>query len=124
MGFLELSANRFCGVKLDRDKGMIVHTRTGRLSYKRTQITLAGAHATIELAGQIDRRDSTRLLSRAKQEGGASRKLYLNIEGSDAATVAEVPPWREGEARQFAARLNTAAKQAMTEKEKGQAAPG
>ena len=45
---------------------------------------------------------------RKKKDG---RELFLTVEGDDFAFVVEFDPKRQAEARQFAAKINTAAKQ-------------
>jgi hypothetical protein len=76
-----------------------------------------GARATVETSGQLDKRiTATRLIAfnvfafglRKKKDG---RELFLTVEGDDFAFVVEFDPKRQAEARQFAAKINTAAKQ-------------
>jgi len=71
----------------------------------------------VETSGQLDKRiTATRLIAfnvfafglRKKKDG---RELFLTVEGDDFAFVVEFDPKRQAEARQFAAKINTAAKQ-------------
>jgi hypothetical protein len=76
-----------------------------------------GAQATVETSGQLEKRVTvTRLVTlnilafglRKKKD---SRQLFLTVEGEDFAFVVEVDPKRERQAREFAAKINTAARQ-------------
>ena len=77
-----------------------------------------GAHATVETSGQLDKRiTATRLVLTGPLAFGLrkkkdTRELFLTVEGDDFAFVVEVDPKKQAEARQFAAKINTAAKTA------------
>jgi hypothetical protein len=77
---------------------------------------LAGARATVETAGDIDRRiTATRLILTGPFAFGLRKKkdkreLYLTVEGGDFAFVVEVNPKKGADARKFAAMVNVAAK--------------
>lgn len=102
--------DRFAGVGIDRKNGVV--TQGGE------SVLLAGARATVETSGQIDKRvTATRFiltgpLAFAIRKKKDNRQLYLTVEGEAGVLFAEVRPQREKDARKFAARLNSAAKQA------------
>ncbi|MFE0021894.1 hypothetical protein [Amycolatopsis sp. NPDC059021] len=87
----------------------------GQVTYKGQAVALAGARATVETAGQIERRvTATRLvalglLAFAAKKKRDSRELYLSVESSDGMLVAAIDPAKGEAARQFAARINTRA---------------
>ncbi len=99
--------DRFGGVKIK--DGMVIH-RQGRGP-------VAGARATVDTAGDIDRRiTASRLLLTGPFAFGLrkkkdNRELYLTVEGEGFAFVEEVDPKKGKQARAFAARLNTLAQQ-------------
>ena len=72
----------------------------------------AGAHATVETAGQMTQRFTVTRLAAFGPFGLAlpkrkdRRTLFVTIEGDGWAGVAEVGPKREADARRFAALLN------------------
>lgn len=88
----------------------------GRVAYKGQTVALAGVTASVETAGQIERRVTvTRLatigfwalLAKKRKD---NRELYLLVDGADGAFVASVNPKQGEKARAFAARLNTLGK--------------
>lgn len=74
----------------------------------------AGARATVESSGQLERRvTATRLILTGPLAFGLrkkkdSRQLFLTVEGDGFAFVVEVDPKRERQAREFAAKINAA----------------
>lgn len=97
-------ADKFAGVTLDRE--MIKH--------KSGTWPVAGAKATVDSAGEIDRRiTATRVILtgglglfwRKKKDG---RELYLMVEGPGYAFVEKVDPDKGQKAREFAAKINAA----------------
>jgi hypothetical protein len=100
--------DRFGGIRIDHEHGTV---RQGDQT-----IPLAGAHATVETSGQIDKRVTmtrfilTGLLAFAIRKKKDDRQLYVTVEGDTGMLLAKVHPRREKEARQFCARLNTAAR--------------
>lgn len=102
-------ANNFGQVRLYG--GKVFNEKTGEGGW------VKGAHANVETSGQLDKRvTATRLVLTGPLAFGLrkkkdSRQLFLTIEGDDFAFVVEVDPKKQAEARQFAARVNTAARQ-------------
>lgn len=100
----------------DRFGGVVI--RGDRVEHKGKSLPLAGAHATVDSAGEIDKRiTATRLVltgpfALAFRKKKDKRELYLMIEGDGDAFVVEVDPKKGAEARKFAAKLNTAASRA------------
>jgi predicted nucleic acid-binding Zn-ribbon protein len=74
------------------------------------------AHATVETSGEIEKRiTATRILATgvfalALRKKKDNRELFLTVEGEGFAFVVEVDPKKQAEARQFAAKINTAAR--------------
>lgn len=100
------------------DKFAGVAIKGDQITYKRESMPLAGAHATVDTAGSIDRRlSATRvvltgglgLFWKKKQD---NREVYLLIEGEGNAFVVKVDPDDGEAARKFAAKINVAAKAA------------
>jgi Short C-terminal domain len=108
----EQQANRFTTVQIT-DEGQVVNRRT------KESVPLSGARATVETAGQLDKRvTATRLmltgpLALGLRKKKDNRKLFLTIEGEGAGFVVEVHPNLERKARQFATRINAAASSPM-----------
>jgi hypothetical protein len=101
MGILSTS---FEGVTLGRDS----------IRYKRTGGPVAGAIARVEAAADIEKRiTATRLLAVGvfafawKKKSGS---IYLTVEGDGFEFVVEVPVKKEADARQFASKINNAAR--------------
>jgi len=97
-------ARAFKGLKIDGDQ----------ISYQGEGGPLAGARATVESEGDIDRRiTATRLIltgpfalgMRKKRD---TRQLYLTVEGVGFGFVVEVHPSKSLEARRLAAQINAA----------------
>lgn len=74
---------------------------------------IAGAHAIVDTAGEIDKRfTATRLLltgpfALAWRKKKDKRELYIAVEGDGFAFVEEVDPKKGAEARKFAAKINS-----------------
>lgn len=87
----------------------------GRVSSPQGGGSVAGAHATVDTAGQLSRRmTATRLvltgpLALAWRKKKDDREVYLLIEGQGWAISAPVDPKRGAQARDFAAKINAAA---------------
>lgn len=100
-------ANTFGTVRIS--SGRVFDTKTGEGG------PVAGARATVETSGQLEKRvTATRLiltgpLAFGLRKKNDSRKLFLTVEGEGFAFVVEVDPKRERQAREFAAKINTAA---------------
>lgn len=98
-------AEKFAGVTI----------KNGQISYKRESGPLAGARATVDTAGEIDKRiTATRLVltgpfAFAFRKKKDRRELYLTIEGHGFGWVIEVDPKQQMDARKFATKLNTLA---------------
>ena len=93
-----------------------VYVSDGRVHHKDRSVALAGAQAVIETAGQIERRGGAFVGT-----GGVGvvlsgkrdwRELYLVVIGTDGEFVVHLDPDKQAKAREFAARINTLAKQA------------
>lgn len=101
--------------------GHTVAVRNGEIIHGRKRYPLAGARATVDTAGAIDRRvTATRLILTGPFAFGLrkkkdSRELFLMVEGDGFAFVVELDPKRQKEARAFAAKLNAAAGRVMDE---------
>jgi hypothetical protein len=99
----------------ERFEGVVFSARKNGVSYKRTRGPLAGAHATVETAGTIDRRlSATRIVMTAGlglfwKKKVDKRELYLVVEGDGFGFVVELDPDNGKKARAFAADLNAAA---------------
>lgn len=82
--------------------------------------SVRGVVATVETAGDIDRRiTATRLVlagpfALAWRKKKDERELYLLVEGESFSLVARIDQTKGTEARQFAAAVNTASKQASS----------
>lgn len=103
-------ADRFGGVTI----------KNGEIRHKDGSGPLAGAHASVDSAGDLDRRiTATRLIltgpfALALRKKKDQRELYLLVEGQGFAIVEQIDPKKGVDARKFAARLNTLASQAAT----------
>lgn len=101
-------AERFAGVTI----------KNGEIRHKDGSGPLAGAHASVDSAGELDKRiTATRLIltgpfALAFRKKKDKRELYLVVDGQGFAFVEEVDPKKGAEARKFAARLNAMASQA------------
>ncbi|TDQ01229.1 hypothetical protein [Labedaea rhizosphaerae] len=90
-----------------------IHVHQGRVHYEKQSVSLAGAEAFVETAGQIERRGRGFLavggigvvLGRSKD----NRELYLGVKGTDGAFVVSLDPDKGKQAREFAARINAMA---------------
>ncbi len=100
--------------------GLIV-VRDGQIQRGKESVPLAGARLTVETAGDVDRRiTATRLLLtgpfalglRKKKD---NRELYITVENDGSAFVAEVDAKQGKAAREFAAKVNTMAANALRE---------
>jgi hypothetical protein len=102
MGF---GSEKFEGVKLTSDE----------IRYKNEGGPLTGARATVDYAGDIERRiTASRLLltgpfALAFRKKKDHREVYLTVEGQGFAFVVEIDPKKGGDARKFAAKINSAA---------------
>jgi len=102
-------ANAFGPICLD--SGRVLNSETAEGG------SVKGAHATVETSGELEKRvTATRLILTGPLAFGLrkkkdTRQLFLTVEGEDFAFVVEVDPKKQTEARQFAARINTAGKQ-------------
>ena len=92
-----------------------VTLKHGRIEYQGQGGPVAGATARVESAADVRRRvTATRVLAvgvfalAAKKQTG---HVFLTVEGAGFEFVVEVPVKKEAEARAFAARINSAAKQ-------------
>jgi hypothetical protein len=98
-------------MKKERFAGITI--QGGTISHKDGAGPIAGATATVEAAGDIDRRiTATRLilagpLALAMRKKKDRRELFLTVSGTGFAFVVEVEPKDGLEARQFAARINS-----------------
>lgn len=100
----------------DQKLGLLVLDAEGkRLLKPKETYPLAGAKATVETAGQIEKRvTATRVLALGVFALGARKKrddrhLYLVIEGNGWAITETLKPKLEGRARTFAAQVNVLA---------------
>jgi len=105
MGFLA-SLGLFEGIQLDTTKGTISH--------EKTKGPVKGAVARVETSGDIGKRvTATRLLAvgifafAAKKKTG---RVYLTVEGDGFDIMVEIAAKKESDARQFATKINDAAK--------------
>jgi hypothetical protein len=95
--------------------GLKVAVRNGQIVHGRDKYPLAGAHATVDTAGAIDKRvTATRLILTGPFAFGLrkkkdSRELFLLVEGDGFGFVVELDPKKQKDAREFAVRLNAAA---------------
>jgi hypothetical protein len=80
--------------------------RGGRRGEER--VALAGAEATVTGSGDLHRHVPTGVFLRDTTD---TRELYLTIKANDGELVARLGPDQQQAAREFAARLNTMAKQ-------------
>ncbi len=100
-----MSHESFEGIKLVDD----------RIESKQGGGPIAGAHARVEAAGQVDARiTATRLLLTGPLALGLRKKkdhreLYLTIEGQGFAFSVKLDPKKGEQARNFAAKINAAA---------------
>jgi len=100
----------FAGVFIDRKTNRILRL------HRKEAIQLAGAQATVETAGQLDKRVTmtrfvlTGPLAFALRKTKDNRQLSLTIEGVDGVILVDLSPSQQKKARKFAARVNTAAK--------------
>lgn len=100
----------------DRFEGVTI--QGGQVRYKDQAVTLQGARAHVESAGEIERRfTATRLvafgvLALAIKKSKDKRELYLTVEGEDGVIFVEVSPKKSAKARAFAARINDQAARA------------
>lgn len=100
----------------DRFGGIVV--KHGEIHHKDGSGPVLGAHATVDTAGEIDKRfTATRLLltgpfALAWRKKKDRRELYIVVEGQGFAFVESVDPKKGAEARKFAARINTLGAQA------------
>lgn len=92
-----------------------VKVKNGEITTKNGSGPVAGAHASIETTGDIERRiTATRLLATgvfalALRKKKDHRTLWLTIEGPTFQAVVEVDPAREQIARRWIAQFNTRA---------------
>jgi predicted nucleic acid-binding Zn-ribbon protein len=91
--------------------GRVINNETGEGG------SVKGARAAVETCGQLERRITvTRVLATgifalALRKKKDNRELFLSVEGDGFAFVVEVDPKKGLEARQFAAKINTAGAQ-------------
>lgn len=103
-----IDGTRFAGIRLEN--GMI--RRAGR-----PDLPLAGAHATVETAGQITQRLSAPrivglgVFALAAPKRRDNRELYLHVDTLDGEFVVEVDPSKGVEARRFATAINNLGRQ-------------
>jgi hypothetical protein len=87
----------------------------GQIIHGRDKHPLAGAHATVDTAGAIDKRvTATRLILTGPLAFGLrkkkdNRELFLLVEGDGFGFVVEVDAKKQKDAREFAVKLNAAA---------------
>lgn len=97
-------SNKFDKVKLDRTT----------IHYNREHQPVAGVTATVETVGALNTRiTATRLLATgplalALRKKKDDRELFLTIDGPAFQWVISVDPKKQREAREFAAKVNTA----------------
>jgi hypothetical protein len=102
----------------EKFEGVVV--KDDMIRHGRESLPLAGAHVTVDAAGEIDKRiTATRLVltgpfALAFRKKKDRRELYLMVEGEGGAFVVEVDPKKGGDARRFAARVNTMAAAAVS----------
>lgn len=97
----------------DKFEGVVI--RNGEIRYGKEGGPIAGARASVETAGEIDKRiTATRLvltgpLALAWRKKKDQRELYLTVEGPGYGFVVTVDPKKGQDARSFAARINALA---------------
>jgi len=90
----------------------------GEIIHGRDHHSLAGARATVDSAGAIDKRvTATRLILTGPLAFGLRKKkddreLFLLVEGDGFGFVEQLDPKKQKDAREFASRLNAAASRA------------
>jgi hypothetical protein len=105
---LKVKKERFAGITVEGDT----------ISHKDGSGPIVGATATVDSAGEIDKRiTATRLMlagpfALAMRKKKDHRELYLTVAGSGFGFVVEVDPKDGLEARRFAARINALASSA------------
>lgn len=101
-------SDKFEGVKLVK----------GEIEYGREKQPIAGVTATVESVGDLQSRiTGTRLLmtgpfALAFRKKKDNRELFLTIDGPDFQWLVDVDPKKQKDAREFAAKVNTAARRA------------
>jgi hypothetical protein len=104
-----LNQAKFAGITLTKD---------GHIQSRDGSGPVAGAHAVVDTAGEIDKRiTATRLIltgpiALAWRKKKDQRELYLIVEGPGYGIVKKIDPDKGMEARQFAAAVNAAATKA------------
>jgi hypothetical protein len=99
----------------DLSLGAEIVVRDGEIIHAGERYPLAGAHATVDAAGAVEKRvTATRLILTGPFAFGLrkkrdSRELYLLVEGEGFGFVVELDPRKGREAREFAVELNAAA---------------
>jgi hypothetical protein len=94
------------------EDGRVHNLRTGE------SIRLAGASATVDTAGELDKRvTATRLILTGPLAFGLrkkkdSRELFVLVQGEDGSFLAEIDSKKQKEAREFALKINTLAARA------------
>jgi hypothetical protein len=97
----------------DKFEGVVI--KNGEIRYGKEGGPIAGARASVETAGDIERRiTATRLVltgpfALAFRKKKDHRELYLTVEGPGYGFVVQVDPKKSADARQFAARVNALA---------------
>lgn len=93
-----------------------IELHVGAISYQGDTRALAGVSVTVEHTGEISARSTATRSLLLKQHGWQkkmdNRQLWVTVDGSDFQWVANVPARAAASARQFAAAVNTAARQA------------
>jgi len=108
------AANKVKGLGADASfEGITV--RNGTVTHGKDSLPLPGARASVDTAGEIDKRiTATRLvltgpLALVWRKKKDQRELYVTVENDGAMFVVPVDPAKGAAARQFAAKLNTLA---------------
>lgn len=106
------------GIVPGADKFEGVTIEGGQVRYKDQAVALQGARASVESAGEIERRfTATRLVAfgvfaLAIKKKKDKRELFLTVESGDGVIFVEVSPKKSAKARAFAARINDQAARA------------
>jgi pectate lyase len=122
MGLTEWAAKNNAAIEANKARAASTGTFEGialkpdSLRYKGTSGPVFGATAHVETAADVRRRiTATRVLTigvfalAAKKQVG---NVYLTVEHPDYGFVVEIPVKKETQAREFAAKINNAAKRA------------
>jgi Short C-terminal domain len=103
---------------LTTKNGKSIKIRDGEIAFGKEGGPIAGARATVDTAGALDKRvTATRLILTGPLAFGLrkkkdNRELYLLVEGNGFAFSAEIDPKRGALARKFATRINALGQEA------------